>query len=125
MTIPDVPRAAAPALGAALEQLGLVTTADSGWHGLTACSGLGACRRARVDVRAAAAARAAVRSSQDPPEHWSACPRRCGMKRDVAIGVVAGDDTLQLLHAGRLYAEAADPEHALDLLNHPHERPAA
>lgn len=47
------------------------------------------------------------------------------MKRDVAIGVVAGDDTLQLFHAGRPYAEAADPEHALDLLNHPHERPAA
>lgn len=107
LTIPDVPRDAAPALAAALDQLGLVTAPGSGWRGLTACSGLGACRRGA------------------PPEHWSACPRRCGMKRDVAIGVVAGDDTLQLFHAGRPYAEAADPEHALDLLNHPHERPAA
>ncbi|MDO8201402.1 hypothetical protein [Conexibacter sp. CPCC 205762] len=124
LTIPDVPRETAPALAAQLDTLGLVTRADSGWRGLTACSGLGACRRAHVDVRAAAAARAAVRSAGDPPEHWSACPRRCGMKRDVAVGIVAGEDTLQLLHAGRAYAEAADPEHALDLLNH-HERPAA
>ena len=125
LTLPDLPPDAAPAIARALDGLGLVTSPGSGWRGLTACSGLGACRRARVDVRAAAAARAAVRGADAPPEHWSACPRRCGMKRDVAVGVVAGDDTLQLFRAGRPHAEAADPEHALDLLNHPHERPAA
>ncbi|HST38807.1 MAG TPA: hypothetical protein VLK58_04835 [Conexibacter sp.] len=45
------------------------------------------------------------------------------MKRDVAVGIVADESTLTIFHAGRPVAEAADPEHALDLLND--EGPAA
>ncbi len=71
----------------ALRALGLILDADSGWRGLTACAGLGACPRARLDVRAAAAARARRRSPGDPAEHWSACPRRCGAPRAGAATV--------------------------------------
>ena len=111
----------------ALAQLGLVTAAGSGWQGLTACSGLGACRRARVDVRAAATARATRRRPGAPAEHWSACPRRCGMKRDVALGVVAEEDgTVALSRTGRPWSAAPDLAAALALLDHDTtERPAA
>ncbi len=66
---------------AALLDLGLILDPDSGWRGLTACAGVGACPRARLDVRAAAHTRAAHRHPGDPAEHWSACPRRCGLPR--------------------------------------------
>ncbi|MDO8213622.1 hypothetical protein [Conexibacter sp. CPCC 206217] len=125
ITVPDIEADRADAVAAGLRALGLVTTPDSGWRGLTACSGAGACRRALVDVRAAAAVRATQRGPQAPAEHWSACPRRCGMKRDVAVGIVAGDDTLLMTRAGVARGEATDVEHALELLTTTDERPAA
>ena len=127
LTLVDLPDDdAADGAARELERLGLVTAADSGWRGLTACSGLGACRRARADVRAAAAARAATRRPDAPTEHWAACERRCGMRGDTEIAVVAGDDGLAIARDGRPAGVAADLAQALALLDTATtERPAA
>lgn len=63
-----------------LETLGFETRPSTGWSGLTACAGRGACANARADVRAAATARAAVRRAGDAAEHWCACERGCGRR---------------------------------------------
>jgi sulfite reductase beta subunit-like hemoprotein len=94
LTIVDVPAAEAEGVLARLGALGLETRADSGWRGLSACAGLGACARARVDVRAAAAARVAVRGPAHPDEHWSACERRCGLPPGAAVAVTATETGL-------------------------------
>jgi sulfite reductase beta subunit-like hemoprotein len=94
LTIVDVPTGDVAQLAAELSALGLVTAAGSGWHGLSACAGLGACTRARVDVRAAATLRVRVRGAQAVTEHWSACERGCGMPAGVAASVVASADGL-------------------------------
>jgi precorrin-3B synthase len=78
LTLLDVEPGRAPALLESLAALGLVVVPDSGWEGLSACAGMGACAKAELDVRAAAAERAGQRRAGDPTEHWSACGRRCG-----------------------------------------------
>ncbi len=50
----------------ALRALGFVDDPDSGWFGLTACAGLGACEKARRDVRREAAIRAATADRERP-----------------------------------------------------------
>jgi sulfite reductase beta subunit-like hemoprotein len=95
ISVVDLELGDAERLLSALGSLGLVTSEDSGWAGLSACAGLGACSKALVDVRAAAAIRARARGAGEPREHWSACERRCGLTPDAnAMGV---DEAIALL----------------------------
>jgi sulfite reductase beta subunit-like hemoprotein len=89
LTLLDIEPADAARFGSALERAGLVTSADSGWTGLSACAGMGACAKALLDVRAAATRRAALRHGASPREHWSGCERRCGQPRDAVLAVAA------------------------------------
>lgn len=89
LTLRDIDPARADALVGALEEAGFAVSEDSGWRGLSACAGLGACSNALLDVRAGAARRAAVRSGDAPSEHWSGCERRCGRPPDVRVSVTA------------------------------------
>ena len=89
LTLRDVDTARVTALVTALEEAGFAMSEDSGWRGLSACAGLGACSNALLDVRAGAARRAAVRRSDAPSEHWAGCERRCGRPPDVHVAVTA------------------------------------
>jgi len=95
LTFLDVAPSEAPALLGELAHAGFVTSPDSGWAGLSACAGEGACVRARVDVRAAAAARAQVRPRGARAEHWAACERGCG-RPPGALAVTAHETWLTI-----------------------------
>ena len=101
LTVVDLAKPRADALARALETLGLVVSAASGWAGLSTCAGLGFCGNARLDVQAAAERRAAERDEGAPTEHWSACERRCGEAPNVSIAVSAGGCGLAVRAAGR------------------------
>ncbi|MBV9818871.1 MAG: hypothetical protein JOZ07_11035 [Solirubrobacterales bacterium] len=84
VTLVDIAPTEADGVVLELSSRGLVTR-PSGWDGLTACAGRGACAKAESDVRALAVAAAARRAPGDPPEHWAACPRGCGRPPGVAL----------------------------------------
>jgi sulfite reductase beta subunit-like hemoprotein len=79
LTIVDLELYEAVDLERELIALGLICDPRSGWVGLTACAGLGACQRAEIDVRARAVVRAGQRGPGAVPEHWAACARSCGL----------------------------------------------
>ena len=88
LTLVDLPLSGAADILSGLASLGLIADPDSGWVGLTACAGKGACASARFDVRAAATERAAARGVGGggfPPEHWSGCERNCGRPADAVV----------------------------------------
>jgi hypothetical protein len=118
LTLVDVPDRRALRLIADLERVGLVTASGSGWDGISACAGLGACVNARVDVRGAASRRAAARralAGSLPAEHWTACDRGCGRPGEPAVLVVATADAVRVQRAGTT-ATVATVDDALALL---------
>ena len=115
VTVPDIEPRRAGAVQRALAELGFSLSPASGWVGLTACAGLGACARARLDVRAAAARRAAVRGPRDGAEHWAACERRCGERAAQPVSV-APDGASVLVRRGGHEDVVATAAEALELL---------
>ncbi|MEA2127803.1 MAG: precorrin-3B synthase [Solirubrobacteraceae bacterium] len=118
LTLVDVPVVGAQGVLDELAALGLVVSGDSGWHGLSACAGRGACARARVDVREAAAERALARGPGSPAEHWTACERGCGRPSDVSTSVVAVAGGVVVERDGETRM-AADTAEAIALLGAP------
>jgi precorrin-3B synthase len=70
-----------------LEEVGLVTTPNSVWEGVTACAGQPGCAKALADVRADAARLEVVRGGRRV--HWSGCERRCGKPAGEFVDVLA------------------------------------
>ncbi|MET7299141.1 precorrin-3B synthase [Embleya sp. NPDC005575] len=109
---------------AALEAAGLPCDPASPWRGVTACSGLGACRRALADVRTEATRHALGRSSRDTPlggadrsstdrspadrpqaldradTHWVGCSRACGKPAGATLLVAREDGTYETVPPG-------------------------
>lgn len=98
VTVVDVAAGDEARTARTLEAAGLLVSASSGWWGLTACSGSGACARAQADVRAAAARRADRRAPGARPEHWAACARGCGRPPGVEVCVLAADGGVVVEH---------------------------
>jgi precorrin-3B synthase len=115
VTVPDVDLARAAPVQARLRELGLSLSSRSGWRGLTACAGLGACAQARLDVRAAAARRAAVRDPRAGAEHWAACERRCGERAAQPVSVAPEGERILVRRGGRERTVASADE-ALEAL---------
>ncbi|MEU6120372.1 cobalamin biosynthesis protein CobG [Streptomyces sp. NPDC047123] len=76
----------------ALADAGYLTTADSPWLGVGACTGRPGCAKSLADVRADA-----VPGAGGLPVHWSGCERRCGHPRGDWVDVLAtGDGTYEV-----------------------------
>ncbi|MEU8959024.1 cobalamin biosynthesis protein CobG [Streptomyces sp. NPDC048518] len=69
---------------AALRDAGYLTTPDSPWLGVGACTGRPGCAKSRADVRADV-----VPGPGGLPVHWSGCERRCGHPHGDWVDVLA------------------------------------
>jgi len=121
LTMLDLSAAEAQSVASDLRSLGLVTSSGSGWSGLSACAGKGACVKARVDVRGAAEDRAAVRGPRALGEHWSGCERCCGKPIGAPVAITATDSGLIVEVAGETRTAQSVSE-ALELLAGAQER---
>jgi sulfite reductase beta subunit-like hemoprotein len=101
LTLPDLDPGAVRVAEQELRALGMIDDPASGWHGLSACSGLGACARALHDVRAEAERRATERDAGALPEHWAACERGCGRPGGPHLAYTATSQGLQRVVVGR------------------------
>ncbi len=72
-----------------LEQVGLITKADSPWNGVTACAGRPGCAKALADVRTDAWQVTPRLPRHGRPMHWSGCERRCGKPAGEFVDVLA------------------------------------
>ncbi|MFG1816989.1 precorrin-3B synthase [Kribbella sp. NPDC049174] len=72
-----------------LDEVGLVTKADSPWNGVTACAGQPGCAKALADVRADARRVTPKLPRHGRPMHWSGCDRRCGKPAGEFVDVLA------------------------------------
>jgi precorrin-3B synthase len=72
-----------------LERVGLVTTTDSVWEGVTACAGRPGCGKALADVRGDAWREVPGMERDGRRVHWSGCERRCGKPAGEFVDVVA------------------------------------
>jgi precorrin-3B synthase len=115
VTVPDVDPIRAGVVQRALGDLGLSLAPRSGWVGLSACAGLGRCPRARLDVRAAAAQRAAVRDPGAGAEHWAACERRCGERAAQPVSVAPHGEGV-LVRRGEREHVVSNAAEALEVL---------
>ncbi|MGW0662390.1 precorrin-3B synthase [Streptodolium elevatio] len=76
---------------AALDAVGLPSDTGSPWLGVSACSGLGECRRAGADVRSLARDFVARRSHDDGTAvHFAACERGCGRPPGASLVLADG-----------------------------------
>ncbi|HWD77678.1 MAG TPA: precorrin-3B synthase, partial [Kribbella sp.] len=75
-----------------LAEVGLITTPDSPWEGVTACAGKPGCSKALADVRADATRLTPQMRRDGRRVHWSGCGRRCGKPGGEFVDVVAVGD---------------------------------
>lgn len=114
--VPGVDPAAADDLLDRLRTAGLITSPDSPWHGVGACTGRPGCAKALSDVRSDAAGTVAVNAAgtvavtDTPgglPVYWSGCARRCGHPQGRSVDVVAtGEGSYEVSVQGTLVTTA-------------------
>jgi precorrin-3B synthase len=91
IVIGDVARPDMPQLVGALTALKFPADPASPWNAISACSGVGECRRAETDVRTLAAAYALTRPRTPAPIHFAACARACGRPAGAITALVTPD----------------------------------
>ncbi|WP_245178698.1 precorrin-3B synthase [Streptomyces montanisoli] len=88
IVVPGLTHGAAEELLARAAAAGLVTSADSPWYGVGACTGRPGCAKALADVRADAAASLGAHAP-GLPVYFSGCARRCGHPQGRYVDKVA------------------------------------
>lgn len=99
IVVGDLPEPRVTEVVAALDAIGLPADPDSPWRAVSACSGVGECRRAAADVRGLA--RVFIEGTGRPPPlpvHFAACERACG--KPAGAATVLADDPAEVRVVG-------------------------